>query len=81
MTAEEEAVLKEYLFNHEAAKDDEDFEQWYRQRFEDSEAESYYKQTLEVAQVWMGKFEEGFKAGITHSMLRPPAFPARRNMS
>ena len=33
MTAEEETVLKEYLLNHGVARDNEDFEQWYRQRF------------------------------------------------
>ena len=81
MTAEEQAVLKEYLMNHGEAKHNEDFEQWYRQRFEDSQAESYYKETLHQAQVWKGRFEEGFKAGTNHSMLRSPAFPTRRNTS
>ena len=63
MTGEEEAVLKEYLLHHGEIEDDEGFEHWYRQRFEDFESEAYYKHTLNLAQVWKGRFEEGFKAG------------------
>ena len=63
MTAEEESTIREYLSHHREVEDDEGFERWYRQRFEDSESERYYKQTLKLAQVWKGRFEEGFKAG------------------
>ena len=63
MTAEEESAIREYLFHHGEVEDDEGFECWYHQRFVDSESERYYKQTLNLAQVWKGRFEEGFKAG------------------
>ena len=63
MTAEEESAIREYLSHHGEIEDGEDFERWYRQRLEDFESEAYYKQTLNLAQVWKGRFEEGFKAG------------------
>ncbi len=63
MTAEEESAIREYLSHHGEVENDEGFERWYRQRFVDSESENYYKQTLDLAQVWKGRFEEGFKAG------------------
>ena len=72
MPGEEEAVLKEYLLHHGEIEDDGDLESWYIKRFEDAESEAHYKHTLHLAQVWKGRFEEGFKAGINHSMLRAP---------
>ena len=63
MTADEESAIREYLFHHGEVEDDEGFERWYRRRFVESESERYYKQTLDLAQVWKGRFEEGFKAG------------------
>ena len=63
MTAEEESAIREYLFHHGEVEDDEGFERWYHQRFVDSGSESYYKQTLDLAQVWKGRFQEGSKAG------------------
>ena len=62
MTGEEESMIREYLSRHGEVEDDEDFERWYRQRFEDSESESYYKNTLHLAQVWKRRFEEGLNA-------------------
>ena len=73
MTAEEEAVLKEYLLHHGEIETDGDLEFWYIKRFEDTESEAHYKHTLHLAQVWKGRFEEGFKAGIIHSLPRPHA--------
>ena len=68
MTGEEEAVLREYLLHHREIGKDEDFEPWYLQRFEDAEAEIYYKHTLEIAQVWKNRFREGFRTGVKASL-------------
>ena len=48
MTGEEEAMIREYLSRHGEV--------------EDSESESYYKNTLHLAQVWKRRFEEGLNA-------------------
>ena len=69
MTGEEEAVLKEYLLHHGEIKYDEDFEVWYRQRFEDDDSENHYKHSLHVAQVWKNRYEEGFQNGLAYHML------------
>ena len=41
----------------------------------DSQAQSYYKETLHKAQVWKGRFEEGFKAGINHRHVEVTSLP------
>lgn len=69
MTSEEEAVLREYLLHYKEIEKDEDFEPWYLQRFEDAKAEVYYKHTLEMAQVWKSRFQEGFRTGVKASLV------------
>ena len=46
-----------------------DFEPWYLQRFENVEAERYYKHTLEIAQVWKRSFVEGFRKGFKATLV------------
>ena len=69
MTSEEEAALREYLLHHKEIEKDEDFEPWYLQRFEDAKAEVYYKHTLEMAQVWKSRFQEGFRTAVKASLV------------
>ena len=61
MTGEEEAVLKEVLLHYGEIEDDKGFEAWYLQRYESGESEDHYKQTLNVAQVWKRRYEEGYQ--------------------
>lgn len=69
MTGEEEEVLKGYLLYHEEIENDEEFERWYQHRFDDSESEYHYKQTLHTAQVWNDRFQEGFQQGARAALL------------
>ena len=59
-------MLKEFLLHHGEIEDDDDFELSYMQRFENTESETHYKHTLNLATVWKGRFEEGFKAGASY---------------
>ena len=68
MTSEEEELLQEYLLHQGEIEDEDGFEPWYTQRFEDVEAEAHYKHTLEKAQAWKARFEEGFRQGIQRSL-------------
>ena len=64
MTGEEEAVLKEVLLHYGEIEDDEGFEAWYLRRYESGESEDHYKQTLNAAQVWKRRYEEGYQKGF-----------------
>ena len=69
MTGEEEAVLKAYLQHYGDIEDDEDFEAWYMQRYKDAASEDYCKHTLNLAQVWHRRYEEGFQTGVSYQTL------------
>ncbi len=68
MTSEEEELLQEYLLHQGEIADENGFEPWYMQRFKDVDAETHYKRTLELAQVWKERFEEDFQQGIQRAL-------------
>ena len=75
MTSEEEAFLREYVLHHGEIEGNQTFESHYMQRFQDANAETHYKTSLRLAQVWQGRVEEGFQAGIAYNTLRATASP------
>ena len=64
MTGEEEAVLKEFLLHYGEIEDCEGFEAWYQRRYEGKESEDHYKQTLNLAQLWKRRYNEGYQRGF-----------------
>ena len=68
MTSEEEELLQEYLLHQGEIADEHGFEPWCMQRFQDVDAETHYKRTLELAQVWKERFEEDFQQGVQRTL-------------
>ena len=40
------------------------FEAWYLRRYEGRESEDNYKQTLNLAQLWKRRYDEGYRKGF-----------------
>ena len=74
-TGQENAFLREYVFHHGEIDGNQTFESQYMQRFQNANAEAHYKTSLSLAQVWQGRVEEGFQAGIAYNTLRATALP------